>query len=201
MYSNGARSLQDQFGTRALADRLEKRIVRDTLDDGDRAFLEARDMFFLATVDRQGHASCSYRGGDPGFVRVLDPHTLAFPSYDGNGMYISLGAVVETGEVGLLFVDFERRTRVRVQGCATIDPNDPLLATWPEAHLVVRVSVRHVFMNCTRYVHRYALVERSRFVPSPDRRTPVPAWKRSKLAADVIPLDDPARDPTRESTD
>src|SRR5207302_7906661 len=105
----------------------------------ERAFIEARDMCFLATVDRAGHASCSYKGGEPGFVRVLDPKTVAFANQNGNGMFVSLGGIVETGEVGLLFIDFEGQSRLRLGGTATIDPADPLLATWPEAELVVRV--------------------------------------------------------------
>ena len=121
LYGEGARRLQDRFGTRRLADRIDERLVRDVIADGDREFIEKRDMMFLASVDRQGHASCSYKGGEPGFVRVLDPRTLAFASQNGNGMYLSMGAVIETGEVGLLFIDFEGQSRVRVNGTATID--------------------------------------------------------------------------------
>jgi predicted pyridoxine 5'-phosphate oxidase superfamily flavin-nucleotide-binding protein len=198
LYGKGARELQDRFGTRRLADRIDERLVRDSLGDDERAFLERMDMFFLATVDARGHASCSYKGGAPGFVRVLDPKTLAFPSQDGNGMFLSLGAVLETGEVGMLFIDFEAQSRVRVDGRATIDAHDPLLATWPEAQLVVRVHVREVFPNCPRYIHKLALVERSRFVPSAACATPVPSWKRSEWAADTVPEGDPARDPSRE---
>jgi predicted pyridoxine 5'-phosphate oxidase superfamily flavin-nucleotide-binding protein len=198
LYGRGARDLQDRFDTRRLADRIDQRLVKDSIDDGDRAFVARMDMFFLATVDARGHASCSYKGGAPGFVRVLDPHTLAFPSQDGNGMFLSMGAVLETGEVGLLFIDFERQSRMRVNGTATIDPADPLLPAWPEAQLVVRVRVREVFPNCPRYIHKLALVERSRFVPKPECATPVPSWKRSEWAADAVAEADPARDPARE---
>ena len=198
LYGDGARHLQDRFATRRLADRIDERLVKDAIDEDDRAFIERLDMFFLATVDAQGHASCSYKGGDPGFVRVLDTHTLAFPSFDGNGMYLSMGAVAETGEVGLLFIDFERQLRLRLNGKATIDADDPLAQAWPEAQLVVRVAVREVFPNCPRYIHKYALVERSRFVPRAACTTPVPSWKRSAWAADVVPEGDPAHDPARE---
>jgi uncharacterized protein len=199
LYGHGARDFQDRFGTRRLADRIDERLVSDVIDARDRAFIEARDMFFLATVDAAGHASCSYKGGDPGFVRVLDERTIAFPSFDGNGMYLSLGAVAETGEVGLLFIDFEGQTRLRLNGRATVAADDPLLAAWPEAQLVVRVAVREVFPNCPRYIHRYTLAERSRFVPHAGCDTPVPSWKRAEWAADVVPDGDPARDPSRRS--
>ena len=80
LYDEPHRILQDRFDTRRLADRLEESLLHDALTESEKAFIEARDMFFLATVDAQGHANCSYRGGDPGFVRVVDAHTIAFPN-------------------------------------------------------------------------------------------------------------------------
>jgi uncharacterized protein len=194
-YHAGSRSLQDRFDTRALADRIDGLLVSDTISEGDRAFIEARDMFFLATADGDGRPTCSYKGGEPGFVRVLDPHTLVFPNYDGNGMYLSAGNVLVNPEVGLLFIDFERGHRMRLEGTASIDLDDPIRGHYPEAQFVVRVRARAVFPNCPRYIHRYELVRRSRFVPSRDCLTPVPEWKRSDWAVDALPEGDPARDP------
>ena len=194
-FHEGSRSLQDRFDTRALADRIDDLLVSDTIGDGDRAFIEARDMFFLATADELGRPTCSYKGGEPGFVQVLDPHTLAFPSYDGNGMYLSAGNVLVNPAVGMLFIDLEKGHRMRLEGTASIDPDDPLLGGYPEAQLVVRVRARAVYPNCPRYIHRYALVRRSRFVPRTDCLTPVPEWKRSEWAFDALPENDPARRP------
>lgn len=198
-YGEGARKLQDRFDARRLADRLEQRLVRHALTPDDRTFIEGLDMFFLATVDARGQANCSYKGGEPGFVRAVDERTLAFPNWNGNGMYLSMGAMGEgSHEVGLLFIDFIGRTRMRVNGTASIDENDPLKQTWPEAEDVVRVHVRDVFPNCGRYIHQFQEVTRSRFVPVAGCQTPVPAWKRTELAKDVLPEGDPASDPTRE---
>lgn len=191
----GSRELQDRFDTRALADRIDGLLVSDTIDDGDRAFIEARDMFFLATADADGRPTCSYKGGEPGFVRVLDPHTLAFPNYDGNGMYLSMGNTLVNPDVGMLFIDFQKGHRMRLEGTASIDFDDPLLGDWPEAQFVVRVRTRNVYPNCPRYIHRYELVRRSRFVPSTACLTPVPEWKRSDWAFDALPSNDPARNP------
>jgi predicted pyridoxine 5'-phosphate oxidase superfamily flavin-nucleotide-binding protein len=199
LYGDGARRLQDRFDTRRLADRIEQRLVKVAIGADDKAFIERMDMFFLATVDKDGHANCSYKGGEPGFVRVLDETTLAFPSMDGNGMFLSLGGVLETGQVGLLFIDFEGQSRVRVNGTATVDPDDPLRPSWPEAQVVVRVAVREVFPNCPRYIHKLALVQRSRFVPATGCATPVPSWKRAEWAADVVPEADASRDASREA--
>ena len=194
MYHEESRELQDRFDTRRLADRIEERLVHDTIADDDREFIEARDMFFLATVDEGGQPQCSYKGGEPGFVRVVDERTLAFPSFDGNGMYLSLGNIAQTARVGLLFVDFERARRMRVNGIARVAGDDPLLATYARAQCIVRVEVTEVFPNCGRYVHRMQLVERSRFTPRPDCEPPVPDWKRSDWARDVLPAGDPANE-------
>jgi predicted pyridoxine 5'-phosphate oxidase superfamily flavin-nucleotide-binding protein len=193
-YHPGSRALQDRFDTRRLADRLEQRLVTATIGPEDRAFIEALDMFFLATADAQGQPSCSYKGGDPGFVRVVDPRTIAFPSYDGNGMFLSIGNLGQNRRVGMLFIDFVRPKRLRIEGEASVHFDDPLLAAYPEAQFVVRVAVTRVFPNCPRYVHKYALVERSSFVPKAGCTTPVPGWKKSAWAADVLPEDDPARE-------
>ena len=198
LYHEGSRQLQDRFDTRRLADRIEERIVRDRIDDDDRAFIQARDMFFIATVDEDGQPQSSYKGGDPGFVRVLDEHTIAFPVYDGNGMYLTAGNLLATKKVGLLFIDFEARKRVRLNGVASVDEADPLLAEYPEAQLVVRVHATEVFPNCPRYIHQYKLVAHSRFVPKAECETPVPQWKRNEWAHDVLADGDPANDPDRE---
>ena len=201
IYHEGNRTLQERFDTTRLADRLEEAIVRDFLTPNDKAFIEVLDMFFLATVDADGHANCSYKGGEPGFVRVLDENTLVFPNYDGNGMYLSMGNLMQTSQVGMLFINFEEQHRMRVNGEATIDPNDPLMADYPEAQFIVRVKPREVFPNCPRYIHKYQLVERSRFVPKDACDTPVPAWKKGDWVSDVLPEKDAAREPDREVID
>jgi uncharacterized protein len=198
LYHDGSRELQDRFDTRRLADRIEERIVHDQIDDGDRAFIEGRDMFFIATTDEDGQPQSSYKGGEPGFVRVLDEKTIAFPLYDGNGMYLTAGNLMTTKKVGLLFIDFEGRKRMRLNGVASVADDDPLLSEFPEAQLIVRVSATEVFPNCPRYIHEYKLVKRSRFVPKRECETPVPQWKQSDWAHDVLPEDDPANDPSRE---
>jgi uncharacterized protein len=194
-FHSGSRSLQDRFDTKALADRIDGLLVSDTISENDRTFIEERDMFFLATADAEGRPTCSYKGGEPGFVRVLDPHTLAFPNFDGNGMYLSTGNVLVNPAVGMLFIDFERGHRMRLEGTASIDLDDPLLGDYLEAQFVVRVHARAVYPNCPRYIHRYKLVRRSRFVPRDDCLTPVPEWKRSDWAVNALPEQDPARDP------
>jgi predicted pyridoxine 5'-phosphate oxidase superfamily flavin-nucleotide-binding protein len=198
-YHEGSRLLQDRFDTRRLADRIDEKLVsRGTIDADDRAFIERCDMMFVATADAEGRPNCSYKGGEPGFVRVLDERTIALPSYDGNGMYLSMGNLLVNPHVGLLFIDFEERKRLRLNGVASIAEDDPLLAEYPEAQFVVRVRAEQVFPNCPRYIHHYTLVQRSRFVPKAACETPVPAWKTREWSRAALPERDPARDPARE---
>ena len=165
IYNDGHRQLQDRFDSRGQADRIDDAMVQDTISEADKAFLERMDMFFLATVDDRGRVNSSYKGGEPGFVRVVDDRTIAFPSYDGNGMYLSMGNISANGEVGILFIDFEHQRRIRFNGEATLAANDPLMAEYPEAEFIVRVRAREVFANCPRYIHKMKLVQRSKFSP------------------------------------
>ena len=192
MYHEGSRQLQDRYETRRLADRLVEVVVHDAFTDDDRAFIESRPLFFLATADAEGRPDCSYKGGRPGFVRVVDPQTLAFPSYDGNGMFKSLGNVMVNPHVGLLFVDFESPRRLRVNGRASVQGNDPLLAGFVGAQLVVRVQIDAIFPNCPRYIHTMQMVEESPYAPCEGHTPPVPEWKTRPAFRDVLPPSDPA---------
>jgi predicted pyridoxine 5'-phosphate oxidase superfamily flavin-nucleotide-binding protein len=186
-YHAGMRALQDRFDTRRLADRLDERLGRSVFSDRDKAFIERCAMFFLATADAQGRPDCSYKGGNPGFVRVTGPDELEFPSYDGNGQFRSLGNVRANRAVGLLFIDFESPGRLRLNGDATLLDDPEALARHHGAQLVVRVRARRIFPNCPRYIHRRG--ELSADVPRPGHEPPVPAWKAMTIVADVLPQD------------
>jgi predicted pyridoxine 5'-phosphate oxidase superfamily flavin-nucleotide-binding protein len=190
MYNEGSRKLQDRFDSRRIADRLVEVLHRTAFGKEDRDFIESRAMFFLATSDADGWPDCSYKGGRPGFVRVIDADTLVFPSYDGNGMFKSLGNIMQNPKVGLLFMDFEKPKRLRVNGCASVDFEDPLRHTFVGAQLVVRVKATHIFPNCPRYIHRMSLEGLSEYAPEPGRDTPVPAWKQMESFKDYLPRTD-----------
>jgi predicted pyridoxine 5'-phosphate oxidase superfamily flavin-nucleotide-binding protein len=197
-YHEGQREFQDRFDTRRLADRLAT-AASDTFSPELATFIEARDMFFIATTDTDGAPDCSYKGGDPGFVRVVDESTLAFPAFDGNGMFRTLGNIAVNPRVGLLFIDFESGSRLRVNGEASIDFDDPLLASYQGALCVVRVRALSVFVNCRRYVHEYSKVTPSPFVPRDAVDPPVPDWKLDAWFDGTLAADDPAHDPARPS--
>src|SRR5437763_4982667 len=154
LYHAGNRQLQDRCDSRRIADRLEQVTVHDRFTDDDREFVSRCAMFFLATADAHGQPDVSYKGGVPGFVRILDDRTLAFPDYDGNGMFKSLGNILANPKVGLLFIDFEHPSRMRVNGTASVSTDDPLLEEFTGGQAMVRVQAERIFPNCRRYIHR-----------------------------------------------
>ena len=189
-YTENQRRLQEQFGSTALADRLGL-VMADRLQPDHVEFIESRDLFFLSTVDADGFPSVSHKGGPVGFVRAVDETTLAYPEFDGNGMFWSTGNVAATGKVGFLFIDLATPNRLRVHATATVSSDDPLLAEYPGAKLIVRATVREVFVNCARYIHKHERVEDSRYIPGPDGSQPLASWTRIDLGEDV--LDDEGR--------
>lgn len=188
-YTQHMRQMQDKFGTRKMADRIAE-FAPPMIIPENKAMIEATDMFFFATADAQGRPQVSYKGGDPGFVKVVDETTLAFPIFDGNGLFLSTGNVLANPNVGMLFIDFMNPHRIRVNGTASIQDNDPLMSQYPGAVMIVRVAVREIFGNCPRYVHKMQLVKRSKFVPRPNVDTPEPVWKYLNAIQDVLPEKD-----------
>jgi predicted pyridoxine 5'-phosphate oxidase superfamily flavin-nucleotide-binding protein len=185
IYGNQHLALQEAFGTRGMADAVGQIIVQSEISDEHRGFIETRDLFFLTTIDHRGYPTCSYKGGTPGFVKVLDNKTLAFPSYDG--MFLSMGNITANDKVGLLFIDFETPHRVRVHGTATVSRDDPLLGSFQGAEMVVRIAITEIFVNCPRYIHKYQRVQTSRYAPQNGLPTPPPQWKRIDALQDSLP--------------
>ena len=186
LYHDGNRALQDAFDSRRIADRLEQVTTRTAFTASDAAFIEAAILFFLATGDAEGRPDVSHKGGPPGFVRITGPSELAFPDYDGNGMFKGLGNVMVNPNVGLLFIDFARPRRLRVNGTARVIQDDPLMASTPGAQLIVRVTARAIFPNCPRYIPKMALVEPSIYTPRPGVAPVEPAWKSFPEFADAV---------------
>jgi hypothetical protein len=188
MYHDGNRDLQDRFGSRPLADRLVERLWRDRFKDDDKAFIESQGFFFLATADSEGRPDCSFKGGPAGFVKVPTPDLLIFPDYDGNGMFKSLGNIQANPQVGLLFIAMGAKPqRLRVNGRATLHPDDPMIQEWPGAQMIVRVVPENIFPNCPRYIPNLETGETSQYLPSEVTAPTEPAWKSFDAFKDVVP--------------
>lgn len=190
-YSPHQRALQEELQTRKLADAVVFGVVREELEPEMAGFIESRDYFFLSTVDADGWPTVSYKGGNVGVAHVVDPKTIVFPNYNGNGMYFSTGNIYATGKVGMLFIDMCTPHRVRVQGTAKLSKDAGLLARYPGAEFLVEVAVEKAFINCARYIHKHERVEETnRYVPDAKGEAPFPAWKRLDMLQDFLHPDD-----------
>ena len=188
LYGEQHRLLQQEFDTTKLADRVKEFIVSPEITDEHKPFIESRDMFFLSSIDHRGYPTCSHKGGEPGFIKVVDEKTIAFPSYDGNGMFLSLGNINASNKVGMLFIDFETPHRIRVHGTASINRSDSLIKEFHGAELVVRITVTEIFVNCPRYINKYQCVQSSKYTPKTDFEKPLtPQWKLIDGLQDVLP--------------
>ena len=189
-YKETHRTLQQEFGTRGLADRLEQVTIAEEVAEEGATFIQSQDKFFLSTLDDDGNPTVSHKGGAQGFVRVLNPTTLSFPNYDGNGMFLSMGNIAGQAKVGMLFIDFESPHRVRLQGSARLLRDGPLFESYPGADLVVEVQVTRTWVNCPRYIHRYQSVEKSPHVPDSEGKAAFAVWKRIDALQDVLSPED-----------
>ncbi len=188
MYHAGNRELQDQFGSRALAERLVDKTWRDRFKDSDKAFIESVGFFFLATANRQGEPDCSFKGGAPGFVKVPAPDLLVFPDYDGNGMFKSLGNIRVNPHVGLLFIAMtEKPQRLRVNGRAVIVDDEAVIGQLAGAQLLIRVTPTDIFPNCPRYIPNLPAGAASEYIPRAGAPSKEPAWKGFDDFKDVVP--------------
>jgi uncharacterized protein len=183
-YHAGNRRVQDQMDSRRLADRMRHSLA---FSEDDRTFIEQCCVFFLATADAEGQPDVSYKGGLPGFVRVIDESTLAFPDYDGNGQFRSLGNILVNPRVSMIFMDFQGQQRKRVKGTASVHFDDRLLAEFPGAQAIVRVQATEIFSNCPRYIHKMTIVEHSVYAPGPEHTPPEASWKSNEQYRDVLP--------------
>lgn len=193
LYGKQHRTLQAQFGTEKMADRIEELACHTEFTDDAKGFIEHSEMFFLTTIDDKGRPTVSYKGGDAGFVKVIDNQTLIFPSYDGNGMFLSIGNITGNPQIGMLFISFQAPHRIRVQGSASISQDAKLLAHYKEADFVVTVKLSELWQNCPRYIPKMEKVRTSRYIPRTDCETPLAEWKRVDLLQDVLPPSDLAK--------
>jgi predicted pyridoxine 5'-phosphate oxidase superfamily flavin-nucleotide-binding protein len=186
LFHDGNRALQDAFHSRPIADRLED-LARTEFSDDDRAFIESSIYFFLATADDEGHPDVSFKGGPEGFVRITGPNELAFPDYDGNGMFRSLGNIDVNPNIGMLFIAMHGRPRrLRISGTARVVRDDPLLSETVAAQLIVRVTARAIFPNCPRYIPKLELAEASPYIPKAGQEFVEPAWKDYDVFKDIV---------------
>lgn len=149
----GERELQRRWGSETLWDAARRaRLLWDHIPPELHARIEGAPFFFLATSGPGGRCDCSFKGGGPGLVRVLDRRRFAFPDFDGNGAFMSLGNILHNPQIGCLFIDFADGARLRVNGRVAIHETGELLTLFPGSLRVVAVDVEEVVPNCPCHV-------------------------------------------------
>ena len=188
MFHDGNRELQQHFDSTALADRLVERLRHSEFTDDDTQLIQSVEFFFLATASPDGQPDCSFKGGPPGFARIVRPDLLVWPDYDGNGMFKSLGNISVNPFVGLLFIRMGAAPkRLRVNGRAEVVFDDPLMHEFVGAQALVRVTPIDIFPNCPRYIPDLALGKPSPYVPRAGEAPVEPGWKSNPAWKEVVP--------------
>ena len=185
--------LQKEFDCLKLGEKVVENIVSDEIDDFQKEYLESRDMFFLTTIDGNGQPTVSYKGGTSGLISVIDKNTIAFPFYDGNGMFLTAGNMVGNEKIGILVIDFETPFRLRLSGRAKRSMDTNLLAKYQEAIMVFTVTVDKIWINCNRYIHPHKRLNTSKYAPQAGKETPFPSWKRIEGITETLPFDQPEK--------
>src|SRR6266850_2797162 len=141
--------------------RVEGAPERDALTEDEMGFIQSRDSFYMATVSETGWPYVQHRGGKPGFLRVINPTSLAFADYKGNRQLLSTGNLTVNDHVSLFLIDYPQRTRLKILGHARVEDarqHPELVAQLAEPD--VRGIVERIFFidvvsfdwNCPKYI-------------------------------------------------
>jgi predicted pyridoxine 5'-phosphate oxidase superfamily flavin-nucleotide-binding protein len=163
--TDGEKELQIKQNTENRAKRFYEKQMKTSLNKRMRAFIENQEMVFIATSDAKGNCDCSPRFGNKGFIKILDEKTLVYPEYRGNGVFASLGNILENSHIGMVFVDFfETAVGLLVNGTAFsyanveipkkyLDVMQPLLEnTKITIECWVFIHVDEAYIHCSKHV-------------------------------------------------
>ena len=161
-FTPAVKAIQVEKGSRAAYAQIEGKSSWETSVTPElEAFLAGLDMFYLGTANAEGQPYIQYRGGAPGFLKVIDPHTLGFADFGGNRQYISLGNLSENHRAFLFLMDYAERRRIKVWGQARVVEDDPrLIETLRIPGYPAKVERAIVFeveawdVNCQKQIHR-----------------------------------------------
>ena len=149
----GEIAAQERWQTTHIWDKARRsRLLLDHLPEVFHARITNAPFFFLATSDDNGYCDCSFKGGGPGLIRIIDNTRLAFPDYDGNGAFMSVGNILRNPHVGILFIDFTDGARLRVNGRASVHEEGEIREWFPDQPRVILVEIEQVVPNCAAHV-------------------------------------------------
>jgi predicted pyridoxine 5'-phosphate oxidase superfamily flavin-nucleotide-binding protein len=161
-FTAAVKAAQTRNGSRAGYARMEdKRGWADSVTADLAGFIETRDSFYLGTASADGQPYIQHRGGPPGFLKVIDEHTLAFADFGGNRQFISTGNLSENDKAYIFLMDYPKRRRIKIWGRARVVEDDPALTERlaerayngrPERAIVFDIAAWDV--NCPQHITR-----------------------------------------------
>lgn len=167
-FTDAVREVQERYGSRSFYDRRRARgrsgaagSTGDPLTEAEQEYLGERDSFYLATVSETGWPYVQFRGGPPGFLRVLDDHTIGWADFRGNLQYISTGNLAGNDRVAMILMDYPHRDRLKIYGHARVayaedEPDLVDRLVLPEYDAVVQrgvlVTVTAFDWNCQQHI-------------------------------------------------
>lgn len=160
IFHKGELAIQEKNGVLDYwTDEAVNALMFDKINEKTRQFIESLPFFFISTSDDKGNCDCSFRGiedsePDSLAVKVISEKTLVFPDFSGNNLYNSLGNMYVNPNIGMLFIDFQRAMRVRLNGRVKIlDDVSQYQELWPTAQQIISVDVEQLYPNCPRRIH------------------------------------------------
>lgn len=160
LFSDAAKAHQAKAGMREKYEKVYPNRLRDGLDDDAKAFVESRSTFYMASIVETGWPYVQHRGGPKGFLKVIDPHTIAFADYTGNKQFITTGNMDTDTRVSLILMDYPARARLKLIGHGKVveAADDPALAQ--RLHVAGEGPVERLFTialtamdwNCPKYI-------------------------------------------------
>jgi len=161
-FHRGELDAQQRFGDPEIWDQARQtQLLWRGIPQRFHARLETAPFFFLATSDDKGNCDCSFKGGGAGLIKVISQTQIAFPDFDGNGAFMSIGNILLNPHVGLLFIDFTDGARLRINGGATLHETGNILTLFPKAARVILVDIEQVVPNCAKHIPKATFAEQT----------------------------------------
>lgn len=163
LFHSGEIAIQEKYNEKPWPDSVIRglnNMFREEFDEWMTKFVETQSFFFIGTADDQGECDCNFRGTELDeagnkiqSVKVTASDTLVFPDYPGNNIYSTLGNLAVNPNIGMIFINFEKEIRLRVNGqTEIIETHAEWQKLWPKALRFVRVTVKHVYFNCPQRI-------------------------------------------------
>ncbi len=160
-FTSAVKAIQSEKGSRQSYAKVEQHGWKTTVTPDLKSFLSELDMFYLGTANSAGQPYIQYRGGAPGFLKVIDEKTLGFADFGGNRQYISVGNLSENSRAFIFLMDYVHGRRIKLWGNARVVEGDGVLeeklrdSDYPgKIERVILFEIEAWDINCPQHIHK-----------------------------------------------